>query len=415
MTLFISKYLIILILCCHLSKSKRISIDPEILMNEDQVPFLSRKLSNIFEWFQRNKKTVSERVFDPPQTSPEEMCIIKKKRAGSWLAYLFLFHPYLVIAGFIFSLLRTLIFKNIPNEIVVSLSNSIKSIEDVDMEESVFEYTSTTISKETTDFIPKGQNVSLLTEGFTLDDMRNEKIVVKTQFRCLNPFDTNGVFYYLGCNSSNHEYKNPHLTSQVTVNMQTLFRGSLATVVCHSSNDIGVIYPTYTENSINSWVTIDIGGKKKLIPTHYCIRHGASKQGNALRNWILSAKERSNDEWEILKVHVNDTSLSDLPLSVAFWTIEPHVHNTTSSWKYTISTPHDISSTVLEEGAIDITSGYAAGTNETNGVIDDMRKTKGYRYFLITQTGVNSSNNNCLFIGGIEFYGFLTEFSNDHI
>jgi hypothetical protein len=51
-------------------------------------------------------------------------------------------------------------------------------------------------------------------------------------------------------------------------------------------------------------------------------------------------KERSNDEWDVLKVHVNDTSLSDLPLSIASWDIEPpHDQNTTydhiisDSWK----------------------------------------------------------------------------------
>jgi hypothetical protein len=48
-------------------------------------------------------------------------------------------------------------------------------------------------------------------------------------------------------------------------------------------------------------------------------------------------------------------------------------------------------------------------SNEGGGLQDDFENTMGYRYFMITQTEVNSSDNDCLFIGGVEFYGILIE------
>jgi hypothetical protein len=273
--------LIVLSFCCfYVSKSSRISISPEVPINEDQIPFLGKKLSNVFTWLQRKKIYVP--IGDPNEITPEEMYIIKGKRAKSWQSNLFLIHPYLILAGFIFSLLRTLIFKKIPSEKIIVLSNAIKLIEEFDEEEGFVE---TEVFATETDFIPSGRKVSLLKEGF-----KNTITLMKTKFTCQEPFDKNGVFYYLGYNPSNFVYKNPNLTGQVTVNLSTLFKGSIATVVCHSPDDEGVVFPTYTDNFINSWLAIDIGCTRKLVPTHYCIRHGSAKPGNALRNWVLRAK-----------------------------------------------------------------------------------------------------------------------------
>ena len=41
-----------------------------------------------------------------------------------------------------------------------------------------------------------------------------------------------------------------------------------------------------------SWVAVDLGKGRRLVPTRYCIRHGASGRGNAIRNWELRAREK---------------------------------------------------------------------------------------------------------------------------
>jgi hypothetical protein len=268
-------FVIFSLYCSYVSRSSRILISPEVLINEDQIPFLGKKLSNLFKWFQRKKAYIS--IEDPNEVTPEEMYIIKGKRAKSWQSNLFLIHPYLILAGFIFSLLRPLIFKKIPSKKIIVLYNGTEFIDEVDEEEDFVE---TEVFATAIDFIPSGGKVSSPKEGF-------KNAITLT---CQELFDKNGVFYNLGYNPSNFMYKNPNLTGQVTVNMSTLYKGSLATVVCHSPDDEGVIFPTYTDNFINSWLAIDIGCTRKLVPTAYCIRHGASKPGNALRNWVLRAK-----------------------------------------------------------------------------------------------------------------------------
>jgi hypothetical protein len=249
------KFSFILFLCCfYVSKSSKISISPEVPNNEE-TPFLKKKLSNLFKWLQRGNPFDNISMEHPFEPTAEEMYIIKEKRAKSWQANLFLIHPYLVLAGFIFSFLRTQISKCIPKTKIVVLSKDIKYVKEVDEEDDLVQDLSParTSDEEFTskiDFIPSRRELPSLQESFKL---------IRTQLTCQQPFDKNGLFYYLGYNSSDFTYKNPNLTGQVIVNMSTLFKGSPVTVVCHSPEDEGVSFPTYTENYINSWLAIDIG------------------------------------------------------------------------------------------------------------------------------------------------------------
>lgn len=249
------KFSFILSLCCFcVSKSSKILMCPEVPMNEE-TPFLKKKLSNLFKWFQRGKPFDNISIEHPFEPTAEEMYIIKEKRAKSWQANLFLIHLYLVLSGFIFSFLRKQILNCIPKTKIVVLSKDIKFVKEVDEEEDFVQNFSParTSEEEFTskiDFIPSRRELPLLQESFK---------VIKTQLMCQQPFDKNGLFYYLGYNPSVFSYKNPNLIGQVIVNMSTLFTGSSTTVVCHSPEDEGVNFPTYTENYINSWLAIDIG------------------------------------------------------------------------------------------------------------------------------------------------------------
>jgi hypothetical protein len=73
------------------------------------------------------------------------------------------------------------------------------------------------------------------------------------------------------------------------------------------------VMPNYSNNTKRSWVAVDLGKGRKLMPTRYCIRHGASGRGNALRNWELRARERDTDGWTVLRAHFNDDAISELP------------------------------------------------------------------------------------------------------
>jgi hypothetical protein len=204
-------------------------------------------------------------------------------------------------------------------------------------------------------------------------------------FTCVNPFDQNGVILYLTSPARLAVRK----SSIVRSRMSTIFIGSGDTVIAHSSHDLGLTsFPNYTTNVENSWCAIDLGVGRRLRPTQYCIRHGASSVGNALRSWELRGREKDRDEWDILKVHTNDDKLNHAPHSVALWDIE-----SSAGQRHCASMPHI--------GCIP----------ETSGAADQLvgQTLKGYRYFLLLQTNVNSSGNHCLFVGGLELYGILME------
>jgi hypothetical protein len=211
-------------------------------------------------------------------------------------------------------------------------------------------------------------------------------------FSCVNPFDQNGVLVYLMSATKAVAVKGKK-SSIVRAKMSSIFMGSEQTVIAHTPHDLGLhSFPNYSENEVDSWCAVDLGSGRRLQPTQYCIRHGASSTGNALRNWELRARERDSAEWDTLMVHTADCALSDEPLSVAIWDIPPpgalsdHADTADNSWSNVNSPP-----------------GLGSGRKQQQPVI------KGYRYFLLHQNDVNSSGNNCLFIGGLELYGTLTE------
>ena len=188
-------------------------------------------------------------------------------------------------------------------------------------------------------------------------------------------FDTKGVFYWIGTEAGTSTFfRNPHTAGYVICNMSSLYDGHLFNIVARSMDHA----PNYTENIENSWIEVDLGPRRLLLPDKYTIRHGASTKGNVIRNWIVQGKiskfvndneddEILNEEWITLKTHINDTSLSDEP-------------NSTYSWD--IDYPEEVTKHL---------------------------KSIGFRYLRILQTGSNSNNNNCLFCCGVEFYGLLFE------
>ena len=221
-------------------------------------------------------------------------------------------------------------------------------------------------------------SVSTATSTNVSPSYTTERHVNVKTFTCSYPFDQNGIISYLTSVPGVHKGK-----SAVRAKMSSIFLGSEMTILTQSLDHSGLhSYPNYTQNEANSWCAIDIGSGRRLIPTQYCIRHGASSTGNALRSWELRGRERENEEWDVIKAHLNDETLSSTPMSVALWDIEQ------KNFKKGVN-----------ELETDI---KAVGDAATNGL-------KAYRYFLLLQTAINSSGNHCLFVGGMELYGVLTE------
>merc|ERR1719345_292981 len=120
-----------------------------------------------------------------------------------------------------------------------------------------------------------------------------------------------------------------------------------------------------TNDTPDSWMSVDFGEGRQLAPDYYSLRHGNGNEYQVLRNWRLKG---SNDDktWTILKTHANDKALARKAWSTASWPIQAPA------------------------------AAAAAGG-------------ASYRYFRILQDGENSDGSDYLYCAGIELYGFLTE------
>ena len=178
-------------------------------------------------------------------------------------------------------------------------------------------------------------------------------------------FDENGVIYWIGTKNKTIEFSNPQLSGDMTMVMSSCYKGKVENLTSRTIQGT----PTYTENSLNSWIKLDLGANRLLLADHYTIKHGGASKGNALRNWYIQAKaidhENEEEGWITLRDHIDDQAITGEP-------------DSTSTWQLDI--PDEISDASI-----------------------------GFRYFRIVQHGPNANKNNCLFCCGIELYGVLFE------
>lgn len=169
------------------------------------------------------------------------------------------------------------------------------------------------------------------------------------------PFSSkNGLLYHLGTRGGTSTYENPHTIGAVTASWSSIGGGSVEQFV---NNDAGADF-CYTDDSVNSWMCVDLGSDRLFRPTAYSLRHDLQGPRGVLRNWLFQAKMHENDEWVTISRHIDDKSIRCLAGSVASFTIDNDGMN-------------------------------------------------GYRYFRILQNGKNSSDKNRLLCSGLELFGTL--------
>lgn len=177
--------------------------------------------------------------------------------------------------------------------------------------------------------------------------------------------DTNGLFYFLGRNFNTIPWENPHTAGRVVVQNSSILVGTLDFYVNReSSGDI------ITNNTPNSWVSVDVGSGQALVVNDYTLQNRGSNgadNSRAIRNWILQG---SND--------AASNSISDI--AAATWVdIDTRVNDTTM-----------------------------ATTSVSFGNYSGFSVPAAYRWFRIYQNGVNAFGSDHLAISEIELYGVFT-------
>ena len=188
-------------------------------------------------------------------------------------------------------------------------------------------------------------------------------------------FDDNGAFYYLGSYGKQGPWANPHENGQVQAFFSSLGKGIVADVVGRECVNCRTL------NEPNSFMGVDLGVNRYLIPTCYSIRNRNSNH-HVLLNWTLEASTDLK-EWYRIDKRVHFTEDSSFNESVAQTREELKMKGFTSTWG-------------VDENQID---------KIKKSLDSHDRRFIGFRYFKITQINKNSSGSFNLALSGLELYG----------
>ena len=168
-------------------------------------------------------------------------------------------------------------------------------------------------------------------------------------------FDQSGVIHHLATEGGASDWVNPHTAGRVAAEWSDVGQGSVEQFVSKFDAQCS---GSYTRNTANSWMRVDLGEARALAVTHYALRHCGNNAAHALRNWELQGAEAADGPWTTLRRHANDEAIITQVRFVAAWPVD----------------------------------GAAP-----------------FRFFRVYQYGKNASNHDHLMCSGIELYGTLTE------
>ena len=68
-----------------------------------------------------------------------------------------------------------------------------------------------------------------------------------------------------------------------------------------------------------SWVSVDLGYGRRLVPSRFCVLHGDVEDKNALRNFVIQGRSSEKEPWVQLKKFRNNKKLQENCHSTASW------------------------------------------------------------------------------------------------
>ena len=199
--------------------------------------------------------------------------------------------------------------------------------------------------------------------------------------------ELSGVLYYLGTAAGTQEYSNPHSSGQVVAAASSGASGNqvpeqFVQRPIRVDNAPSSSWSNHTKDTVDSWMSLDLGHNRELLLTHYSMQHGSFKAHMyACIDWELQGSQ-DGQHWTLVKQHNNDTSL------LAGATLAPS---------------------------------KGSSANASARVAWQVQPAQHFRYFRILQTGPNASamfgqvaGSNRLCISAIELYGELRIHPNQH-
>jgi hypothetical protein len=194
-------------------------------------------------------------------------------------------------------------------------------------------------------------------------------------FNYSHDFDDGGVFYYLGSLGRARSWQNPHEIGQVNCFFSSLGQGSLGDLVGRS------LVNCRTLNEVNSFMGVDLGFERYLVPTCYTLRNRNSSS-HVLLNWTLEASVDGKDFYVIdRRVH---------------WTDDEHLNNALAKEREILKERGATTTWGIDQNLVK----RVLSTVEVNGL-----EVQGFRFFRLVQISKNSTGSDNLALSGFELYG----------
>ena len=131
-------------------------------------------------------------------------------------------------------------------------------------------------------------------------------------------FGEGGVLHRLGTDHGRRAWVNPHTDGKVVAAMSSVENGDPHKFVGRSNDG-----HNFTLSRPNSWMSVDLGEGRTVVPTHYCLRHDANGSSYAVRNWTLEGKAADpGADWQEIRRHDNDATIAKRDYAVGAWPVE---------------------------------------------------------------------------------------------
>jgi len=151
-----------------------------------------------------------------------------------------------------------------------------------------------------------------------------------TPFRGLAQFnftangDNGGFIYWLGTSGRKEKFHNPHESGRVRVTSSGLADGTEDLLVSRKKK------PCRTRDEADSWICIDLGRNRAIIPTHYTLLSGSGDPGFDLLHWNLEGYDARSDQWVDLHAETGAPRVLSSPWGVSTFSLD--ARNT--AWRY---------------------------------------------------------------------------------
>ena len=260
--------------------------------------------------------------------------------------------------------------------------------------------------------------------------------------------DRDGLFHYLGTAGGTTKYTNPAVSTEFwkhDVPKKRLVSASWSSEGVGQAEDwVGLLHePTecFTGSVSDSWMEVDLGESRRMLPACYALRHGCADPGNFLSSWELCGRCLEAEEWSVISAHVNDTKLhgrhrDEISLIATLSAEEAaeavaHQVTVTDVDEYGPLEPGDlhlveadleeavnIARRSADRGAVNWAQAAVCWDVEADGeqcpqadaaAMAAAEGNEGYRFFRLRMTGRDSSGYQHLMCCGFELWGRLTD------